>query len=120
MVRRERKGLKVVAMVIARMGSTRIPGKSMIEIEGRPLVPRMVEIAHHLKGCDEVAVVTSELSADDPIVRVAVDADVPVVRGHPEYVLDRIVKAANERAADVIVYVGGDCPLLDPVMLDQA
>lgn len=117
---RQRQGLRVVAMVIARMGSTRVPGKSMFTLAGKSVVEHAIEIAKKIRGVDEVALVTTELSKDDPLAEVGSKIGVPVVRGHPEYVLDRIVTAIKERHADVVVYIGGDCPLLDPVMLGEA
>lgn len=110
---------RVVAMVIARMGSTRVPGKSLMEIAGRPMLDHMIDIARQMKSVDDVAVVTSSLPADDPIADRARAQGVKVGRGHPEYVLDRIVEANRELNADVVVYVGGDCPLLDPAVIDQ-
>jgi spore coat polysaccharide biosynthesis protein SpsF (cytidylyltransferase family) len=110
---------RIVAMIIARMGSTRLPGKSLVEIAGRPLLDHMIEIGRHIARADAIAVVTSSLPADDPIVALAAARGVTVVRGHPDYVLDRIHQASGELAADVIVYVGGDCPLLDPVIVDR-
>lgn len=107
-------------MVIARMGSTRVPGKALLDIAGKPVVARVIDIARTIPGVDEVTLLTSELVADDPIAALGAAMNVPVVRGHPEYVLDRIVKAIAERGAEVVVYVGGDCPLLDPVMLGEA
>ncbi len=116
----EKRSEKVVAMVIARMGSTRVPGKSLIELEGRPLVAHVLDIARKMKRVDEVVLVTSELPLDDPLAALGEQENVRVVRGHPEFVLDRIVTAIGETGADVVVYVGGDCPLLDPAMIDGA
>ena len=111
---------RVVAMIIARMGSTRVPGKSLVEIAGRPMLDRITDLAVQLKLVDLVAVVTSVLPMDDPIVAVARARGVDVVRGHPDFVLDRVHQAAEELSADVIVYIGGDCPLLDPRVIDRA
>lgn len=117
---RQREGQKIVAMVIARMGSTRVPGKSLMQLAGKPVVEHAIDIARKIPGVDEVALVTTDLGKDDPLAELGARAGVPVVRGHPEFVLDRIVQAIEERQADIIVYVGGDCPLLDPLMLGAA
>lgn len=117
---RQREGLKIVAMVIARMGSTRVPGKSLMQLAGKPVVEHAIDIARKIPGVDEVALVTTDLGKDDPLAELGARVGVPVVRGHPEFVLDRIVQAIEERQADIIVYVGGDCPLLDPIMLGDA
>jgi spore coat polysaccharide biosynthesis protein SpsF (cytidylyltransferase family) len=109
----------VVAMIIARMGSTRVPGKSLMEIAGRPMLDHMIDIARQMKAVDDFAVVTSSLPADDPIAERAHALGVKVGRGHPEYVLDRIVETNRDLKADVVVYVGGDCPLLDPALIDK-
>jgi spore coat polysaccharide biosynthesis protein SpsF (cytidylyltransferase family) len=110
---------RVVAMIIARMGSTRLPGKSLIEVASRPLLDHMIAIARRMNAVDEIAVVTSSLAADDLIADRARALGVKACRGHPEYVLDRIHRAAEELAADVVVYLGGDCPLLDPGIVDR-
>jgi spore coat polysaccharide biosynthesis protein SpsF len=111
---------RIVAMIIARMGSTRVLGKSLVEIAGRPMLDHIIELALQLKLADSVAVVTSSLPMDDAIAAVARARGVNVVRGHPDFVLDRVHQAAEELSADVIVYVGGDCPLLDPTVIDRA
>jgi spore coat polysaccharide biosynthesis protein SpsF (cytidylyltransferase family) len=110
---------RTVAMVIARMGSSRLPGKSMIDIAGRPLLAHMIDIARNIRNAADVAVLTSSLPIDDPIAQFARAHDVKVARGHPEFVLDRIHDALPVTGAEVIVYVGGDCPLLDPGIVDR-
>lgn len=110
---------RTVAMIIARMGSTRVPGKALVDISGRPMLDHMIDIAQRLRRVDDIAVVTSSLPADDPIAMLAKKRGVAVSRGHPEFVLDRIHQAQAELAAQIVVYVGGDCPLLDPAVVDR-
>lgn len=109
-----------IAIVVARMGSTRVPGKSMIPLAGKPVIWHMLNIAKHIRGVADVCLATTALAGDDALADVARDSDVRCYRGHPEHVLDRIHGAATTMKADVIVDIGGDCPLLDPSVIDAA
>jgi spore coat polysaccharide biosynthesis protein SpsF len=100
------------------MGSSRLPGKVLADIEGRPLLGRMLDRLSHCDRVDEVVVATTYLSDDDPVAELCRARETRYVRGHPTDVLDRYRQAAEETGADVIIRLTGDCPLIDPQVVD--
>ena len=106
----------IAAIVQARMGSSRLPGKTLADIAGRPMLARLVERARRIEGVDAVIIATTGRPADDAIVAFAETAGLPVHRGSERDVLDRVHGAAARFGASVIVRVTPDCPLLDPVV----
>lgn len=109
----------VVAVIQARMGSTRLPGKVLQEIEGRTMLARVVRRAVRARLVDEVVVATSTADADDPIATECRDLRVACFRGNEEDVLDRYYHAAVTHRAEVIVRITSDCPLIDPEVTDR-
>lgn len=102
------------------MGSTRLPGKVLADISGRPMLCWVVDRAGRSSCLDELLVATSDLRQDDPIEQLCRTNRVKVFRGHPTDVLDRFYNAARESQAEVVVRVTADCPLIDPVLIDDA
>jgi spore coat polysaccharide biosynthesis protein SpsF len=111
---------KTVGIIVARMGSTRVPGKSLIDLYGLRTVERIISNTKQVSGLDEICIATTSLQIDDPIVEVAAKHRIGCSRGDPELVLDRIYEAAKHFKADVIVEIGGDCPFIGPSILDPA
>lgn len=111
---------KCIATIEARMASSRLPGKIMKEILGRPLLERLVERVRMSKLIDEVVVATTINPQDDAVEAWARSNGISFFRGSEEDVLLRVLEAAKKFAADIIVELTGDCPLLDPVMIDEA
>jgi spore coat polysaccharide biosynthesis protein SpsF len=109
---------RTVAIVQARMGSSRLPGKVLADIGGRPMLARMVDRLARGRTLDETSVATTHLADDDPIADLCRALGVRSVRGHPTDVLDRYHQAAEETDADVIVRLTGDCPVIDPDVVD--
>ncbi len=107
-------GARVLAVVQARLGSTRLPGKTLMEIAGRPMLAHVVERASAIPGVEGVVLAIPDNILDNPLAELANSAGVPVVRGSEENVLDRFRVVLSEHRADVIVRVTADCPLLDP------
>jgi len=107
--------MKTVVIIQARMGSSRLPGKVLMPLGGKPSVQQVIERARLIRGVDEVVLATSTASIDDPLVAFCNSAGVPVVRGSEDDVLDRYYQAAKAARADVVIRITGDCPLLDPV-----
>lgn len=112
--------MKVVAIIQARMGSTRLPGKVMKEIELWPVLGWCVDAARYAPGVDEVWVATSTLEQDNVILEWCSSQDVPVWRGSETDVLDRFVGCAEASGADIILRLTGDCPFLDPQIIGAA
>ena len=110
----------VVAIVQARMGSERLPGKVLADIHGKPMLIRVVERAARADSVNSVVVATSTEARDDAIEQACVVQGIRVFRGDPVDVLDRTYQAAREARADVIVRITGDCPLIDPGLIDEA
>jgi spore coat polysaccharide biosynthesis protein SpsF len=116
--------VKVLAVVQARTGSTRLPGKVLLPVAGAPLLLRMLERVRAARTLSEVVVATTTDAADEPVRQLARDAAVRVTSGHPTDLLDRHYQAAiecglSEAAADVVVKIPSDCPLIDPAVIDQ-
>jgi spore coat polysaccharide biosynthesis protein SpsF len=106
--------MRVVAIIQARMGSTRLPGKVLRPLAGAPMVQRVVERARRAPGIAEVVVATSTLAEEEPLVAALAPLGVQVVRGSPDDVLARYACAAEATRAEVIVRITSDCPLLAP------
>lgn len=106
--------MKVVAVIQARMGSERLPGKVLRDIRGKTMLARVVERAARIEGVHQVVVATTDDARDDDIVEACRSLDVSVYRGSETDVLDRYYQAAVQYAADVVIRITADCPLLDP------
>ncbi len=109
----------IVAIVQARMGSTRFPGKSMAEICGRPMLWHVVNRVRGSRLVNKVVVATTDRPSDDPIAVLCQGEDIPYFRGSEDDVLDRFYRAAQAYSADVVVRITSDCPLIDPAVVDE-
>lgn len=112
--------MRIVATIEARMRSTRLPGKVLKPILGRPMLELMIERLKRARRVDEVVVATTDHSSCDPIQELAIRLGVPCFRGSEEDVLDRVLRAARQAQADLIVETTGDCPLICPVTTDKS
>jgi spore coat polysaccharide biosynthesis protein SpsF len=109
---------KVVAVVQARMGSTRLPGKVLRTIGGRPVLAWMIDRLRAASELDELVVATTYLPIDEPIRALCSELGVASAAGHPTDLLDRHLKVGRARQADAIVKIPSDCPLIDPRVVD--
>ncbi|HEY0216249.1 MAG TPA: NTP transferase domain-containing protein [Cellulomonas sp.] len=109
--------VRVVAVVQARTGSSRLPGKVLLPLAGRPVLGWVVRAALAAPGVDEVVVATSTAPGDDAVADLAADLGVRVVRGSELDVLSRFVAAREVTRADAVVRLTADCPLLDPDLI---
>jgi spore coat polysaccharide biosynthesis protein SpsF len=117
---RDPKGpASAVAILQARMGSSRLPGKVLAELGGRTMLERVIERAQASRRVARIVVATSRSSADDGIEAVCRASGIGVFRGSEDDVLDRYVAAARHLEADPIVRLTADCPLLDPGVIDR-
>jgi glutamate-1-semialdehyde 2,1-aminomutase/spore coat polysaccharide biosynthesis protein SpsF len=110
---------KVIAVIQARMGSTRLPGKTMMDLAGTPLLDRLLRQMAGAKTLNEVVIATSIDPADDVIEQYALGRGYRAVRGSEQDVLSRYVMAANAAEADVVVRLTADCPLHSPDTVDE-
>ena len=101
------------------MGSTRLPGKVLLPLHGRPLLERMLTRVQQAASLDEVVVATTRMAIDASIVNLAEALGVRCVIGHPDDLIDRHLQAARETGADAVVKIPSDCPLIDPAVIDQ-
>ena len=111
--------MRRVCVVQARMRSTRLPGKVLRDLVGRPMLVRQLERLMACQSIDEIVIATPSDSIDDPIAALATGLGFAVVRGSSEDVLSRFILAARETHADVVVRVTADCPLIDPSTTDR-
>lgn len=109
---------RVVAIVQARMSSSRLPGKVLANLGGRPVLDWVLRRAGRAERIHQVLVATTVSPEDDAISEFCETHGYPYTRGSMHDVLDRYYQAAREANADVIVRLTGDCPLIDPGMLD--
>ena len=111
--------MSVGAIVQARMGSTRLPGKALLDIEGRSMLARVLDRTRAARLVDRVVVATTDNPRDDAVAAHAGTLGVDVFRGDEDDVLDRYYQAARHYQFDVVVRITSDCPLLDPAVIDD-
>lgn len=111
--------MKTVAIIQARMGSSRLPGKVMADIGGVPMLGRVVERVRRCRSLDDVCVATSTHPSDDVVANYCISREFPCSRGDEHDVLDRYYHAARLAGADIVVRVTADCPLLDSGVIDK-
>ena len=110
--------MSINAVIQARVGSTRLPGKVLEDLGGHPVLEWVVRAARAATQVDTVVVATSTMAADDAVADLAASLGVPVARGSEDDVLSRFVVALDAYPADAIVRLTADCPLLDPSLID--
>ena len=111
--------MKVLVVVQARTGSTRLPGKVLMPLAGKPLLVRMLERLQAARTPSQIIVATTTAASDDPVVALANEAGVACVRGHPTDLLDRHIAAARTTDCDAVSKIPSDCPLIDPAVVDR-
>lgn len=116
--RLEEDVVRVVAIIQARMGSTRLPGKVLAPLAGRPVLGWVTRALQSCGQIDEVVVATTTEGSDDPIERYAAEGPVRCVRGPEDDVLARYLLALDAAPADAVVRITADCPLIDPALVD--
>jgi glutamate-1-semialdehyde 2,1-aminomutase len=112
--------MKVVAIVQARMGSTRLPNKVMKPIGSVPMIELLLARLSRAKEIDQIVLATSADERNTPLVSHVRNLGYECVRGSESDVLDRYLVAARQYQADAVVRITGDCPLVDPALVDEA
>lgn len=111
--------MKVVLLIQARMGSTRLPGKVLKYLRGKTVLARVVERSRCIQNVDQLVVVTTTNPVDQVIVQQCTQLGVSVFQGSEDDVVDRYYQAAIRYEADAIVRITCDCPLIDPAVSSQ-
>lgn len=109
----------IAAIIQARMPSTRLPGKVLKEVMGKPLLGYLIERLGFCRHLDEIIIATTLNEEDEPIVLFAESSGVRLYRGSEHDVLDRFYQAARKFAVEHILHITGDCPLIDPQVCDH-
>jgi spore coat polysaccharide biosynthesis protein SpsF len=107
-----------IAIIEARMSSTRLPGKVLRQILAKPMLALLIERLQFARQLDGVVVATTMNPSDDPIEILTRKLGVGCFRGSEEDVLGRVLEAANASEAEVIVEITGDCPLIESAKVD--
>ena len=108
-----------VAIVQARMGSSRLSGKVMCEILGKPMLWHIIDRLKRSKMIEKIVIATTNEQTDKPILELAQELGVDSFAGNEDDVLDRYYQAAKQYAAKTIVRITGDCPLIDPRVIER-
>jgi CTP:molybdopterin cytidylyltransferase MocA len=110
--------MKAAGIIQARMGSSRLPGKALMEVGGRPMLGLVIERLRRSARLEDIVVATSGEDEDDAIAALCMDMDAAVARGSKSDVLGRFAAACALTDADVIVRVTADCPFIDAGLID--
>lgn len=112
--------MKTVAIIQARTGSTRLPGKVFLQLAGEPMLTRVIQRVQQAQSVSAVVVATTTMPGDQAIVDLCKHLAVPVYRGSEDDVLDRYYRTACLHEADTVIRITSDCPLIDPTVIDDA
>jgi len=111
--------MNIVAIIQARMGSSRLPGKVLMDLGGETVLGRVVRRLQRSRHISKIVVATTTVPADEVMVAECDRLEVLCFRGSEQDVLDRYYQAARANAADAVVRVTSDCPLIDPELVDE-
>lgn len=111
---------KIVALIQARMGSSRLPGKILKNIQGHSVIWHIYNRLKNVRKIDEIVVATSEESSDNILIEHLKKYNIKFFRGSEKNVLDRFYGAASSFKSDYIIRITADCPLIDPIWITKA
>lgn len=109
----------IIAIVQARMGSTRLPGKVLIDINGKSVLNHVIDRLRQSKYINNIIIATTDLSKDDLIEEESKKINCKCYRGSEENVLSRYYEVATLYNGDIIIRITSDCPLIDPKVIDE-
>ncbi len=113
------KKSKIFAVVEARMTSSRLPGKVLLEAGGKPLLEHLILRLKSVKSLTGIVLATTINDDDDILEEFALKNEIEVYRGSEDDVMIRVIEAAESVNADIIVEITGDCPIIDPQLVEQ-
>lgn len=111
--------IKNLCLIQARTGSTRLPGKVLLPLGGKTVIEQVLARASQAKKIDKVILATTDKKEDDALEKICLNAGIECYRGSETDVLDRYYRAARQFAAENIIRLTGDCPLIDPEIIDE-
>jgi len=111
--------MRVVTIIQARLGSSRLPGKVLLPLAGKELLVRMVERVQRASLCGSIIVAMTDNPADSAIENICRRENFLFFRGHETDLLDRHFQVASQFQADAVVKIPSDCPLIDPLIIDK-
>lgn len=111
--------MRIVATIEARMTSTRLPGKVLLPANGKPMLAHLVNRLKQVPSVDEIVLATTVNETDQVLVDFAASQDIRVFRGSEEDVMSRVIGAGDSAWAEIIVEITGDCPVIDPLLVEQ-
>lgn len=111
--------MNVVATIEARMTSSRLPGKVLLPALGQPMLHHLVRRLRAVPSIDEIVLATTINVTDDPLIEFADRERLRTYRGSEQDVMARVIGAAESAGADVVVEITGDCPIIDPDLIEQ-
>ncbi|MGO0790220.1 cytidylyltransferase domain-containing protein [Herbaspirillum seropedicae] len=111
--------MKIVATIEARMTSSRLPGKTLLPAAGISMLEHLVRRLKAVPSIDAIVLATTVNAADAPLVDLAERLGIAAFRGDEDDVMQRVIDAAASAQADVVVEITGDCPIIDPEIVEQ-
>lgn len=111
---------RVIGVIQARMNSSRLPGKVMLDILGRPLVWHIVNRLRYVKTLSDVVISTTDKDSDKKLRQFAESENISYYAGSEDDILDRLYKTGKKFNATALVKINADCPLIDPEIIDTA
>jgi len=111
---------KIVAVIEARMGSTRLPGKVLLKVRGKQMLERLVNRIKSIPLINEIVLATTSNQKDNILEKFSIENNIKCYRGSEQDVLSRVIEAGLENKADIIVEITGDCPIIDPNIVKNA
>ena len=112
--------IKFGAIVEARMGSTRLPGKVMMKVKNVPMISLLIDRLKQVKKINKIIVATTNSSNDDSFCKYLRDKKINFFRGSEDNVMKRVIDASKKYKIKNIIQITGDCPLVDPEIVSQA
>jgi spore coat polysaccharide biosynthesis protein SpsF len=109
----------IIATIEARMSSSRLPGKVILPAGGKPMLQHLVERLRRVRSLDRIVLATTDRPIDDCLAAFARQQEIACFRGSEEDVMGRVIGAAESVGADVIVEITGDCPIIDPDIVEE-
>ena len=112
--------MKTAFLITARLKSTRLPKKMLLEVAGKPLKVHMLDRIKNATSIDKIIICTSTNPQDDPLEEIAAQEQVSCFRGSEEDVLVRLLEAAQSHGLKYFANITADCPMMDPLLIDRA